>query len=189
MKLPGWFAGICLVLLIACADSTAVKENKRDRVPEAQPTTEATKPPIPIHISQMSSAELCDRLISIDTLPTHDPTITDPIYESLIAKEKEAITCLVEKITDKTPVPDPRYSVPHWQHYAVGDTAVFVLLRILSRDDDSKWEKLMTDNLPPKYKEEWETNGIYAYFNYVSEPRNRKELQNRWKKWLKENEK
>lgn len=189
MKLTGWFATVCVVLSMACTRPVAVNESRLSPGPEIQPIPESSKPPIPIHISQMSSAELCDRLISIDTLPSKDPAITDPIYESLISKGEDAIPCLVDKITDKTLVPDPRYSVPHWQHYAVGDTAVFTLLDIVSEGDDSEWERLMIENLPQKYKQEWETNGIYAYFNYVSEPRNRKELQSSWKKWLRDKEK
>lgn len=152
-----------------------------------QPTPEKTKPPIPIHISGFSSSELCNRLISIDTLPTFDPNETDPIYEALMLKGEDAIPCLVDKISDLTPIPDPRYSVPHWQHFVVGDTAVFTMLDIISRHDDGRWEELMQDSLPPKNRGEWKTNGVYAYFNYVSEPRNRKELQRWWKKWLKEN--
>lgn len=134
----------------------------------------------------MSASELCDRLISIDTMPTHEPNVTDPIYESLIAKGEEAIPCLVEKISDTTSMPDPRYSVPRWQHFKVGDAAVFILLDIISRDDLES-EKLMIQSLSTKYAEEWETNGIYAYFSYVSESKNRSALQRWWKNWLKEN--
>ncbi len=122
-------------------------------------------------------------------MPTKDPTITDPIYESLIAKGDEAIPCLVENIPDTTAMPDPRYSVPHWQHFAVGDTAVITILDIASQHDEDQWKKLMLRSLPLKYREEWESNGIYAYFNYVSEPQNRKALQNWWKNWLRENAK
>ena len=175
----------CFVLSIACSKATEVSNKIADPEPDRQPTPANTKPPIYVHIAGMSSTELCDRLISIDTLPIRDPTITDPIYESLIAKGDDAIPCLIEKITDTTPVPDPRYSVPHWQHYKVGDTAVLALLKIASRDS-SEWEKLMIASLSPKYAAEWESNGIYAYFNYVSEPKNRKALQGWWKKWLKE---
>ena len=43
--------------------------------------------------------------------------------------------------------------------------------------------------ISPKPHKEWETNGIYAYFNYVSEPKNRKELQKWWRNRLNENKK
>ncbi|HEX6126725.1 MAG TPA: hypothetical protein VFZ23_15240 [Pyrinomonadaceae bacterium] len=186
MRKEASLVAFCIVLSLACSRSTEVANKIADPEPDLQPTPASIKPPIHIHISGMSSSELCDRLISIDTMPTHDPTITDPIYESLIAKGDDAIPCLVEKISDTRPMPDPRYSVPHWQHYKVGDTAVLTLLDIVSRDD-SEWENLMIESLSPKYAEEWRTNGIYAYFNYVSEVKNRKELQRWWTKWLKEN--
>ncbi|MFN0279112.1 MAG: hypothetical protein ACKVRN_10980 [Pyrinomonadaceae bacterium] len=81
---------------------------------------------------------------------------------------------------------DPR-EAPVWSHYAVGDTAVFVLVSSVSGDDDKLEGSLLKEMLPPKYREE--TNGVYAYFNYVSEPKNRKELQNWWKNWLIKNKK
>lgn len=170
-------------ICLGCSQSPDFANQNSNPEPQLEATPDDRKPPIYIHISQMSASELCNRLISIDTLPTRDPNITDPIYESLIAKGEEALPCLIEKITDTTSVPDPRYSVPPWQHYKVGDTAVFVLLDIASAGDDA-WERLMRESLPKKSAEEWETNGIYAYFNYVSEPKNRKELQRWWKNWL-----
>ncbi len=81
-------------------------------------------------------------------------------------------------------MPDPRQA-PHWEHYAVGDTAVFILVDIISKDDDRLAAKLLVDMLPPAYRKEWKTNGVYAYFNYVSELNNRKELRQWWKNWLK----
>ncbi|MGB7210004.1 MAG: hypothetical protein WBD27_15195 [Pyrinomonadaceae bacterium] len=189
MKYAACLVAINIVFSIGCSRPIADNGNKPGPEPEIQPTPERTKPPIADHISSFSSSQLCNRLISIDTLPTRDPTITDPIYESLIAKGEDAIPCLVERITDNTPVPDPRYSVPHWQHYAIGDTAVFILLDILSKGDDDEWERRLLESLPQKYRDEWETNGIYAYFNYVSEPKNRKELQRWWKTWLSKNKK
>jgi hypothetical protein len=83
---------------------------------------------------------------------------------------------------------DPR-EAPVWRHYAVGDTAVFILLRVVTKDDNQEWEKLFLKMLPPESQEEWKTNGIYAYFNYVSESKNRKSLQIWWKNWLKEKSK
>ena len=186
MKEVSCLMALWLVFSFGCTRSTEVADNALPIEPDHHQTSEEAKPPIPLHIASMSSAELCDRLISIDTLPTRDPTITDPIYESLIAKGDDAIPCLVEKISDTTATPDPRYSVPHWQHYKVGDTAVFTLLDIVSRDD-SEWETLMIQSLSPMRAAEWKTNGIYAYFNYVSEAKNRKQLQAWWKKWLREN--
>lgn len=131
---------------------------------------------------------MCERLADIKKLPGKDPNDTDPIYEALILKGKSAFPCLIAKITDTTLTEDPRQA-PKWREYAVGDTSVFVLARIVGRDDDDQEESLLTKMLPPKYQEEWKTNGVYAYFNYVAEPKNRKELQDWWKKWLNDNRK
>lgn len=128
---------------------------------------------------------LCNRLHEIEKIPHKDPNETDPIFEALIAKGKEAMPCLVEKITDETPMHDPRQSVI-WQHYKVGDTAVFMLLRIAHEDEILRVE-LLQEMLPEEYRKEWKTNGVYAYFNYVSESKNRQELQRWWQNWMKKN--
>lgn len=188
MKLLLLFIG-CLVIFLACSRSNEERIDEPIKQLEIQPTPEPTKPPIQIHIAELTSSELCDRVGQIEVLPNREPTITDPIYESLLLKGNEAIPCLVEKIGNDTLIKDPRYSVPTWHSFAAGDTALFVLLHILSDGDDEEWEKLLLQSLPPKYREEWETNGIYAYFNYVLEPKNRKELQRWWKSWLSKNKK
>lgn len=156
--------------------------------PLVTPEPKSTMPPIPENLLKATSEQLCAKLGDIKTIPTFEPTPTDPIYEALLVKGDSAIPCLIESITDKREVPDPRYSVPAWQHFAVGDTAVFALVAIL-RKEDVEQEKLLIEMLPPKSKKEWETNGIYAYFNYVSEPKNRKELQHWWKMWVERNKK
>ena len=156
--------------------------------PSITPEPEPTKPPIPEELLRASPEQLCAKLVDIKTIPTFEPTPTDPIYEALLVKGDSAIPCLIENISDKREVPDPRYSVPVWQHFAVGDTAVFTLVAIL-RKEDIEQEKLLIEMMPPKSQKEWETNGIYAYFNYVSEPKNRKELQHWWKKWIEKNKK
>jgi hypothetical protein len=149
------------------------------------PAPQPTKFVVPPDLLESTPDALCNRLSEIKLLPGKDPFESDPIYEALMAKGDAAVPCLVEKVADKTPMRDPRQA-PKWQHYAVGDTAVFILVDI-TREDDREREKLLIEMLPPPFREEWETNGVYAYFNYVSEPRNRKKLQGWWKKWLEEN--
>lgn len=185
MKLVVLTIIVCAVCLLGCERSIANNENEPPRTPDAQPTPKPTKPPIPAELLNLSSSQLCDRLADIKVIPTFEPTPTDPIYEALVAKGDDAIPCLIDNITDKREVPDPRYSVPIWQHYAVGDTAVFILIEIVDPDPNS--EALYKEMIPPTYRKEWETNGMYAYFNYVSTARNRKELQRWWKSWIKQN--
>ena len=122
--------------------------------------------------------ELCKQLAEIKQFPGRDPSEQeDPFYAAIMAKGKDIMPCLVEEITNDTPMHDPR-SAPVWQHYKVGDTAVFLLVDIAK--DDELLEKM----LPQPYREEWKTNGVYAYFNYVSTTENRRQLQRWWRDWI-----
>ncbi len=171
MKLFLLFIG-CSVIFLSCSRPNEENVTMPTNQLESQPITESTKPPIPIHIAELTSSELCDRVGQIEVLPNRDPTITDPIYESLLLKDNEAIPCLVDKIGNGTLIKDPRYSVPTWHSFAVGDTALFTPLDILSKGDDKDWERRLLESLPAKSRQEWKTNGIYAYFNYVLELKN-----------------
>lgn len=153
-------------------------------VPEPQPTKFVAPP----ELLASSPEELCARLSEIKVLPHKDPNDTDPIFEALMAKGKEVHQCLSDKISDSTPMVDPRRA-PHWRNYKVGDTAVFVLVRSIQNENPGSEEDLLVEMLPHRYQKEWKTNGIYAYFNYVSEAKNRQELQRWWKNWLAKDEK
>lgn len=172
-----------LIWLFGCSIANSESGNKvmaNTPYPTTQPTeTLNTK------VLDENVESLCNRLHEIKKLPYRDPNDTDPIYEALIAKGKEAMPCLVEKITDETPMRDPR-GAPIVQDYKVGDTAVFMLIRIAHEDEKSQVE-LLLEMLPVKYRKEWESNGVYTYFIYVSESKNRNELQRWWKIWIKEN--
>jgi hypothetical protein len=148
-------------------------------------TSPTPPPPIDSSLMSLSAKELCDRLHEIEVIGHRVLEESDDLYRAILAKGSEALPCLIERIDDRTKTPDPR-SAPKWQHYVVGDTAVFTVLYIACQDDDERWEEMMLATLPEKSQNGWTTNGIYAYFNYVSEPKNRKTLKNWWKKWLKE---
>lgn len=175
---------IALFLLIGCSSQTELSPTLvSEELPPALP--EATRPPVPAEILNAKASELCNKLGQIKRMSHKDPAETDPVYEALMAKGDEAFPCLIEKISDATPMKDPRQA-PVWQHYAIGDTAVFILVRSINADGIKRGE-LLKEMLPQKYRKEWETNGVYAYFNYVSEPVNRKALQSWWKRWIREN--
>lgn len=184
-----WFGFVVLVLISpAC---TVAADNEYRQVPAgseppATPEPQPTKFVVPAEFLNATPEQLCNRLSEIKVLPHKDPNDTDPIYEALIAKGPNAYPCLLEKITDRTRMPDPRQA-PIWQHYAVGDTAVFILVRSIGGENDRLREELLKEMLPPRYREEWTTNGVYAYFNYVSKSKNRSALQSWWKNWLNEN--
>lgn len=121
---------------------------------------------------------LCSRLNELKRMPYKDKVAGDPIYDGLKEKGREAIPCLVEKITDVTLMDDPR-EAPHIHDFRVGDAAVFMLHRIT----EEPIEKILPDDV----REQWETRGIYAYFTYVEKRRNREKIQLWWKDWMKEN--
>ena len=172
---------ISLFLLLACTESSGHRDSVPVSGPESTPKQEPANLAAHANLQNAQPSELCNHLADIRKLPYRDPSDTDPIYEALIAKGEQTYTCLIDKITDTTEMPDPR-EAPPWQHYVVGDTAVFILVRSIGGKDDLAREQLLIDMLPFKYRDEWETNGIYAYFNYVSDPKNRRELQRWWRK-------
>jgi hypothetical protein len=172
-----------LMLLFGCSIANSERSNiviTNTNHPTPQPTETLNTT-----FRNENVESLCNRLHELKKIPYKNPNDTDPIYEALIAKGEEAMPCLVEKITDETPMRDPRGG-PIWQHYKVGDTAVFMLIRITNEDEILQVE-LLLEMLPAKYRKEWESNGVYAYFNYVAESKNREELQRWWRIWLKEN--
>jgi len=125
-------------------------------------------------ISVETADLLCGKLNELKRMPFKDKIAGDTVYDGLIARGKEAIPCLIERITDTTLMEDPR-EAPHIQDFKVGDAAIFMLHRIT--------EKPLQDILPNEIKKHWETEGVYAYFNYVENPKNRKKIKALWKNW------
>jgi hypothetical protein len=123
----------------------------------------------------LETAELlCSKLNELKRMPNKDKSAGDIIYDGLIDRGKKTIPCLIERITDTTIMEDPR-EAPHIQDFKVGDAAVFMLHRIA--------EKPLQDILPDDVKKHWETEGVYAYFNYVENPKNRKKIKVLWEIW------
>lgn len=182
-----------LTLAVGCSTDSgrsqlsASNENQTPTSDSVDPAIASSTPkPVESSIASLRAAELCERLAEIEIISDRVPEESDDLYKAIIAKGKEALPCLIDKINDRTKTRDPGTG-PKWQHYVVGDTAVFTILDIVSQGDYELWKTLFLGPLPPAYKEEWKTNGIYAYYNFVSEPKNRKELQDWWRKWLKAN--
>ena len=173
---------VCLVLpglLVSCnqaksQNETINKVNENLPVPQASSTV-ATFP------SDESVSSLCERLNEIKRIP-YDPrkVAGDPIYDGLMRRGREAIPCLVEKITDTTLMADPN-EAPKIHDFRVGDAAVFMLLYITNED----WQP--ETMLSPKYAKLWKTEGVYAYSAYVEKLENRKKIQLWWRDWMKKN--
>lgn len=141
---------------------------------ESTPTLAAT----PL---QSNVQYLCANLSKLETIPYgYDELTGDPIYDGLKAAGLRAVPCLIEKITDTTPMKDPGPG-PVFQDYKVGDAAVFLLLMIT----EEKWQP--ESMLSPEYSKHWETEGIYAYFEYVRDVENRRKMQDWWENWMKNN--
>lgn len=121
---------------------------------------------------------LCKRLHELKRMPFEEEKSGDPVYDGLLASGRAAIPGLVDKITDTTIMADPRES-PHVHGFMVGDAAVFMLHDITREPLESI--------LPAAVAEEWKTEGVYAYFSYVENFKNRKKVQKWWKDWMSKN--
>jgi hypothetical protein len=119
---------------------------------------------------------LCSELRNIKKIPYEAGEVTDDlIYDGLIAKGKDAIPCLVEKITDITVIEDPRIGDPHIHGFTVGDAAVFILCDITGISP----EQFLPGEI---VKKRWKDQGIYLYFEYVERSKNRLQIQRWWQK-------
>jgi len=129
----------------------------------------ATKPTV------VEPGMLCSRLSEIKHLPfKNDLPIDDPVYQALVDAGEAALPCLIEKVADATPMKDPR-GIPGPTDTRVGDVAYFVLVRIAKLD--------FIELLPGVVQKQYETEGVYAYHEFVSEQKHRLQLQAKLKAW------
>lgn len=163
--------------IISCNSikSSPVNENVSDNLTIIQSNT-----PVSIRADEFDVSVLCSKLHELKKIPLYpDKTNGDPIYDGLMQKGREAVPCLIEKITDTTSMPDP--GSPTVKDFKVGDAAVFMLLYVTGE----KWQP--ETMLSPEYAKHWKNDGIYAYYEYVEEPANRKKIQFWWKNWSDKN--
>jgi len=120
---------------------------------------------------------ICDEIIEIQSIPMKGEG-GDDVFLKLMEAGELAIPCLIDRITDTTPVPDPRMA-PTFHGTVVGDIAVFMLARITERS--------FADFLPQEAADAYQVEGIYGYFRYVSDPTHRQAVQEQWRGWWKEN--
>src|SRR5215831_2752135 len=124
--------------------------------------------------SHRSEAEaLCENLYRIKKLPFKGEPIDDPVYNDVMKQGKELVPCLISKITDATKMADPRQA-PTYSDFRVGDLAFFLFARIT----DTRIEEMM----PRSVKQNMNDQGVYAYFEYVRRPGNRRYLQEKCKR-------
>jgi hypothetical protein len=117
---------------------------------------------------------LCDRIAEIRSIPMKGLGRDEAYLALMEAAEEDVIPCLIERISDTTPVVDPRMA-PRFHGTVMGDVAIFVLGR--------KTGLGLPEFLPQDVREKYRNRGIYAYFDYVAEPAHRRDLQERWREW------
>lgn len=125
-----------------------------------------------------SSDFFCQNLHELKKMPHKKGVrVKDPIYNGLMKMGEKAIPCLIDKLTDKTPMPDPRQAPK--ANVLVGDVAFFMLWDITERP--------IEESLPPAIRKTYKTEGIWAYIKYVENDKNRIVLQKNWQEWCKLN--
>jgi hypothetical protein len=120
---------------------------------------------------------LCSRVSEIRSMPFKDERVEDAAYNALLDAGQEVVPCLIEKVTDTTPMQDPR-GIPGPTDTRVGDVAFFVLLDVAKLDFDSM--------MPPEVKKRLKEEGVYAYHGFVGEEENRKWLQSNLRDWYRQ---
>lgn len=124
------------------------------------------------------SEQLCKELSKIQRIPFKDEPVDSEVYNRIMGRGKAALPCLINSITDLTRMKDPR-TAPTYPDFRVGDLAFILLVRITR----TPFEQM----LPDQVKSRMSAEGVYAYFQYVQRPTNRRVLQRKWRVWLKEN--
>src|ERR1700752_363339 len=123
-----------------------------------------------------NALRLCDQISEIKRFPVKGEPGVDSTYDALIAAGDDVIPCLIERITDTTPMHDPR--CPAWaEKVAVGDTAYYVLL--------DKTDLGFADLLPKNIQERYKTERVLAFDKYIRQKGARRQLQSRLHEWYR----
>ncbi|TVZ39055.1 hypothetical protein P886_3442 [Alteromonadaceae bacterium 2753L.S.0a.02] len=117
--------------------------------------------------------DLCVDLKAIRTIPLKNEKVDDTPYYEILRSGNDALPCLIENVTNIERTPDPR-KAPKVDNFVIGDLAYFMIVRITGME--------FTMPFPKEVKLEYEELGVYAYFKYVQDTNNRKQLYERLKK-------
>jgi hypothetical protein len=126
--------------------------------------------------SNSETSSPCGRLTAIRRIPFADEHVDDEAFNALMANGESAIPCLIRNLTNEAAIDDPRAD-PTISDFRVGDLAHFLLVRITK----VPFEEV----LPADVKSQFKKEGVYAFFRYTELPIHRKQLQSRWRAWLK----
>ena len=110
----------------------------------------------------------CDDITKIRTLPFRDELGQDVQFDRMVVNFEGYRVCLVGKITDDTPVPDPAMG-PNRHPYAVGNLAYDVIASAGVLDYETC--------LPAEIQERWKAVGAQALVEWTAIAGNREKLQ------------
>lgn len=125
--------------------------------------------------SDQSVHTLCNRIDEIKVIPFKGEYVDDEVYNKIVKIGVPIIPCLIDKMSDTNIMTDPR-KAPPYNGITVGDVAFFVLLNIT--------EKRIEYFLPEHIKDEYENQGVYAYFKFIENPKNRDLVQKKVRQWF-----
>ena len=148
------------------------------RNPHALPASPSAPPDQGQQLTDDDVRALCNRVAEIKVLPMKDARGLDATFDALVDAGVRAVPCLIDKVTDETSMTDPRQA-PTYSDTRVGDVAFFVAARNAKLDYAAV--------LPPAVTAKFPERGIYAYFEYVEKPKNRKRLQENFRVWFQQN--
>jgi hypothetical protein len=127
------------------------------------------------------NAHACDHVAQIREIPVKQGLlVSDPHYNALKSDPKWAKDCLLDLVTDETPMTDPRLNHPSKvDGFVVGDLAFFLL---------SDFGLVSFDAIMAMAKVDLSQLGVLDYFEWVKKPGNRSKLQALCREWIEKNE-
>ena len=129
------------------------------------------------NVALRNSTALCRRVAEIKVFPFKHESGVDAAYDALIEAGETVVPCLIDKITDTEVMPDPR--CPHVSDKTkIGDTAYFVLVDILKID--------FMELFPVAVQKKFNTEGVYAYHEFIERKGKRKQLQSKLREWYRQ---
>ena len=129
-------------------------------------------------LDSKGAAKLCKRVSEIKELPRDwGEKGVDKTYDEIVAAGEAVVPCLIQNITITKVMRDPRCPTISTAT-TIGDVSYFILVDLLHLK--------FTELLPAKTQDDFKTNGVYAYHEYIDQRGSRKELQQKLRNWFAE---
>jgi hypothetical protein len=126
-------------------------------------------------VSSADARRICNRIAEIKTLPMKGEPGIDAAYDAIVGAGEAVVPCLIQNITNVTPVRDSRCLFS--EKTSVGDIAYFVLVDITKLD--------FAELLPVAVQKKIQSNGVYAYHDYIRRKGARSQLQFKVREWYR----